>query len=414
MSTSGIPGWLPPLAALLSNVISGLTGFGDGILMQLFFALAGVVGIIPANTDETMRKVVLYISVMPISNLPLLLYIARADLPRCAPWGVLSATSGLAALPLGNWLLLNTSTAPLATTAGVVFVLLAAVLLAAAARDAGREVWAGKHPPAPSPSLPPVESSSANLLVAPASADLSPLSPPPVDDQQPPQGAGAPPTGSVLPPPSNTPRPPPSRCSYRPPPISPRPLATVGATLWLTSIASGVLSGMFGVGGPPLMLAFAWLRMHKDNIRGMSVIYSVFTAPLGVALNVLSPNSVAESGEWGVYCGIVLCTWAGTGAGTWLRRFADTRVVVRIMAVLVMVTGVILLGALREAAAAWGCAGMGVAVGVGCAGVYKVAAAGGWGGGPGGAGEGKEAPAVPSRSSALRRARSSLRSLVGL
>ena len=145
MSTSGIPGWLPPLAALLSNVISGLTGFGDGILMQLFFALAGVVGIIPANTDKTMRKVVLYISVMPISNLPLLLYIARADLPRCAPWGVLSATSGLAALPLGNWLLLNTSTAPLATTAGVVFVLLAAVLLAAAARDAGREVWAGKR-----------------------------------------------------------------------------------------------------------------------------------------------------------------------------------------------------------------------------------------------------------------------------
>lgn len=146
------------------------------------------------------------------------------------------------------------------------------------------------------------------------------------------------------------------------PSISPRyPPHKVLMVLLIAGFASGILSSTYGVGGPPQMLAFAVLSVEKDYIRAVSVVYGVLELGARIYFFTTSEGAVFDAAEWPVYLGIALAAWTGFVAGTWLRRFADTDAIIRVLLLLVFASSAILLGALDETGIAAGF-GVGAAV----------------------------------------------------
>jgi uncharacterized membrane protein YfcA len=118
--------------------------------------------------------------------------------------------------------------------------------------------------------------------------------------------------------------------------------------LFCTGLCSGLLGGMFGTGGPPQMIAFALLHINKDDIRGVSSVYMVLEMTVRVIVNTTAEGNVFDSSEWRVYVFIAVASWVGFVIGTYLRRFADTNAIIRLLLALVFASSAILLGALED------------------------------------------------------------------
>lgn len=147
-----------------------------------------------------------------------------------------------------------------------------------------------------------------------------------------------------------------------PPPLVPiSAIYSIRATLLLllaTGAFAGLLGGAFGTAGPPMMIAFALLRLDMDIIRGVAVVYGALELGLRIALLVTSRGSAFDAAEMPIYAAVAAASCAGFLAGTALRRFVDTALVVRLLLVLVLASSALLLGALESAgvAAAFGIA----------------------------------------------------------
>jgi len=108
--------------------------------------------------------------------------------------------------------------------------------------------------------------------------------------------------------------------------LAPVPYSARASLLLLlcTGCLSGFLSGLMGVGGPPLMVAFSLLVVDKDDIRAISALSCLFELPTRVA--VMWRQSVGGADGFGaVDAALAGCTSAGAllgfSAGGFLRRF---------------------------------------------------------------------------------------------
>lgn len=426
-----VPPFLPPTLGFICSVVAGLTSFGDAIMWHVLWALCGAIGLISTSSRESLTKAVLYLTVMPLANLPIGLYVSRKQLWPCAPYGFTMAVTGLCFVSVGAWLLFHADLTALKIGVGSFFISFSVLKLtgsvaswglkrqekkaatSAGAADGGATATskplseaAGKAGVDSSPvdtggsqvALEALSASTSHSTAAAAEwAKVEPIGG--WGGYAPAGGAAAVPVpvvayvgsaaatsavgvgGSVnaksssdaalssslssssaaaaAAPPAKLPsclhplwrlwR----RVSARLHPISPRyaPGPCLGI-LFATGTASGLLGGMMGTGGPPQMMAFALLAVDKDVIRGVSMVYGLLETGLRVAMFTTGAGSPFDANEWPIYAGIAVASWAGFGAGTFLRRWADTEAIIRLLLLLVFMSSAILLGALQNRAVA--------------------------------------------------------------
>jgi hypothetical protein len=125
---------------------------------------------------------------------------------------------------------------------------------------------------------------------------------------------------------------------------------------------AGFLNGLLGTGGPPQMLAWAVIGAHKDLARGAFSVYASLEVPLRLYLTASGPGwNPARDGA--TYAAVGATSLAAYVVGTWLRRFCDTRAILRVMLLVVGLSSSILVGALQSGAVAGACAAAAAAVG---------------------------------------------------
>ena len=120
------------------------------------------------------------------------------------------------------------------------------------------------------------------------------------------------------------------------------PLGTL-ALLLPAAVAGGLLGGLMGAGGPPLMAAYALLEMDKDVLRGFGIVPSVFML-VRLGMYTGSEGGVFDwGGEAGVYALILVGSTAGVGVGTWARRWVSAEGIVLVILALVFLASGLLL-----------------------------------------------------------------------
>jgi hypothetical protein len=158
---------------------------------------------------------------------------------------------------------------------------------------------------------------------------------------------------------------PPALAPYLPPlspALSPLPMLLL---LVPAAMCGGVLGGLMGAGGPPLMAAYSILDLDKDVLRGFGVVPSCFML-VRLALYTSNEGAVAQASEAALYALIMAGGLAGVSAGARLRPWVDGERVVLLILGLVWLASGLLLGLFVEA---------GVTAGYGAG---AVAAAGLW------------------------------------
>jgi hypothetical protein len=129
------------------------------------------------------------------------------------------------------------------------------------------------------------------------------------------------------------------------PVLAPLPLLCV---LGGASLCAGVLNGMLGAGGPPLMLAYSFLQLDKEILRGFGVVPSVFMV-LRLLLYVAAPNGVFEpEREAAGYALIAVAAAGGSAAGGRMRASCSATALLRAILALVWLSGWSMLGAFAE------------------------------------------------------------------
>ena len=162
---------------------------------------------------------------------------------------------------------------------------------------------------------------------------------------------------------------PPALARYLPalsPVLSPLPMLLL---LVPAAMCGGVLGGLMGAGGPPLMAAYSVLDLDKDVLRGFGVVPSCFML-VRLALYTGSEGAVAQASEAALYAMIMAGGLAGVFAGGRLRPWVDGERVVLLILALGWVAGGLLLGLFVEAGVT---VGYGVGA-VGAAGLWAAAA----------------------------------------
>ncbi|KAA0173970.1 hypothetical protein FNF27_04531 [Cafeteria roenbergensis] len=122
----------------------------------------------------------------------------------------------------------------------------------------------------------------------------------------------------------------------------------------LAGTVAGVLGGLTGANGPPLMAVFAVLGTHKDRVRAVYVWYSM--SELIVRLSVFGAEGQAVTEQFSGGSIAVICSVACAGfvAGTLLRRFFDTVAILKGLLSLVLVSACLQLGVLKDSVIAAG------------------------------------------------------------
>lgn len=123
-----VPPYLPPLLVLACGFVAGLTSFGDAILFHVLWAVCGAAGVVPKGHDS-LTKAVLFLSLMPLANLPLQLWLTRHELVRALPYGLAMSTTSLGMVVVGARLLFYGDFDALKLSIGAVFLVFSSVRL---------------------------------------------------------------------------------------------------------------------------------------------------------------------------------------------------------------------------------------------------------------------------------------------
>jgi hypothetical protein len=113
------------------------------------------------------------------------------------------------------------------------------------------------------------------------------------------------------------------------------------------AMCGGVLGGLMGAGGPPLMAAYSVLDLHKDVLRGFGVVPSCFML-VRLALYTSNEGAVAQASEAALYALIMAGGLAGVSAGARLRPWVDGERVVLLTHFVVREDAQLLYGFLTE------------------------------------------------------------------
>jgi len=108
-------------------------------MFHVLWAICGAVGLLAAGRRDTLTKAVLYITIMPLANLPIQVWVSRAALWRCAPYGAVMAITGLCMVPVGARLLFFGDLTGLKLGVGSFFLLFSFARLTTSITAWGRE-----------------------------------------------------------------------------------------------------------------------------------------------------------------------------------------------------------------------------------------------------------------------------------
>lgn len=347
--------WIPILCSFSSCIVSGLTSFGDAIFFHIVWAIATASGGVPDGRDS-LAKAVIFASIQSISNIPLLFWFARKELFRAFPYGAVMAISGCAMVPVGSSLLYFGDIVVVKWLAGGFFLAFSIWRLVS---DGLAFVKSRTLPAAGEQSPSKAAAKQAEI----SEGSLTDSCTTPVDPETAEATVGgmsvhAAPDSSVAVAPPNDPAPAETQTNNfidntisRLLPISDRlPKKKCLLVLLCAGLGAGFLGGLLGTAGPPQMIAFSLMALHKDIIRAVSASYNSIEIPFRVIIFMNTDGTMFDfKNEWQLYLGIVLAAWTGYSAGTYLRKFADTAMIIRFLLCLVFASSGILLGALEHA-----------------------------------------------------------------
>lgn len=407
--------WLRPLDFRPIGVSSGVhaeisssplltaapVGSCTSIRLQSLWSLTSAVGLLPPISCYTLRKMVLFSSIMQSVSMPVQLWQARAELRTIVGYAAPMVMLGCVCSFVGAWLLLSGDPMGVRVVAGILFLMFSVAQLTSKARKAlKKRLKAQSSPPSSAPALVsvvavagdvshhhPANSTSTssgsgkhdedermekNLLggtAASASVDSGSISSegngdvaPTVAKQVPTATAAA--AVHSLADNTDTDHPsttsatgddgavsvvaaestcfglfplPPSWFPKLSPKMQPRSMLCL---LVPAAMGGGLLGGMTGAGGPPLMAAYSMLSLDKDVLRGFGIVPSAFMVVrlsmyTGSDGSVFNPRPESDGGELGVYCGIILASLAGVQFGSHFRSKFDSEAL--IVAVLLLV-----------------------------------------------------------------------------
>lgn len=109
----------------------------------------------------------------------------------------------------------------------------------------------------------------------------------------------------------------------------------------IAGFMSGLLRGMFGAGGPPLMIYVSLVSMDKAQVRALSNMLGLWMAPLSFALLLRGGGFSAE--RWPSYVITVGGSIAGLVVGARMFSWFDTATVMRGILVLLILASVVML-----------------------------------------------------------------------
>jgi hypothetical protein len=112
----------------------------------------------------------------------------------------------------------------------------------------------------------------------------------------------------------------------------------------LAGFASGFLNGLFGTGGPPILMLFACIRIGKGEVRGTSVWSGLLRIlPAGISLLAFG---LFQAEDLPIYLLLPIFCVAGTAAGSKAHAHVDVQVVMLVMQGLVLLSTISLTDAM--------------------------------------------------------------------
>jgi hypothetical protein len=111
----------------------------------------------------------------------------------------------------------------------------------------------------------------------------------------------------------------------------------------IAGVASGFLRGMFGAGGPPMMVYVSLINMDKANVRALSNTVGIIVSPIA-AVYILWFKEGWKWSHWPSYTIVVVFGVLGLGLGNWLYQFVSSQQVLRGVIGLLVLAAVVMLG----------------------------------------------------------------------
>lgn len=126
------------------------------------------------------------------------------------------------------------------------------------------------------------------------------------------------------------------------------------AAFLVAGSVAGVLGGLTGANGPPLMAVFSLLRTHKDRIRAVYVFYSLVEVSARFAVFGSEGGALLERYSTATLVAVGLTALLGFAVGSYLRRFVDSDSILRGLLTLVLASACMQVGVFNSAAVAAG------------------------------------------------------------
>ncbi|RYG56019.1 sulfite exporter TauE/SafE family protein [archaeon] len=381
-----IPPVVPIILAAAAATVRGITSFGDGITFQTLWALVTAAGLLPPTSCYTLRKAVLYATVMQALTMPLQVWQARRTVRSIIAYVIVMLSVGGVCVWFGAHLLLTADVKSLRAVVGVLFLCFAASRLTSTMlkQIQRRRAGACAAPASPPPPKAPGGVDMSDLRgddgvtvttptsVAAQTPDFAGALSAGHSDEAPimvvssSSGSGDGSTGhqpthatragladgqalsawrrvqrtwaagdALLPAAFHKLSPNFSRLS-------------MVVMLILASSVSGILAGMFGTGGPPLIMVYTMLQLEKDTLRGMAMVASGYMI-IRLVMYTGSTGAVFDPAhEWGTYLGIIVASLVGAQVGTRIRTFVNGELLTQLLLVLVLLSSALMLDATRE------------------------------------------------------------------
>jgi uncharacterized membrane protein YfcA len=276
------------LLNLLSTILYILSSFGNAILLQLGWQICAALDHLVCSGE--VAEAVFYISLSSAVSAPLQVYSMWSSIN----WTIaLHLTlSQLCGGFVGMSLLFVVTSVWMVRSLGVLFGFVAIQYIFKESLSVASKRLIALPPPAP---LSPLETCNeihlAHLEIAVATDDPSPA-------------------------PALVIAPHPSRTHWTTHPL----------VVWLVGLSAGLLGGLFGTPGPPLMLYVTKSTMTKDEVRGTLAVSYTFLTAERLLMMLLLPNSPIDLitlRSFFAFIGIVLTSLAGRSIGQALNKHVD-------------------------------------------------------------------------------------------
>jgi hypothetical protein len=118
--------------------------------------------------------------------------------------------------------------------------------------------------------------------------------------------------------------------------------------LFGTGLASGLLGGLVGSGGPPQIIAFSVLKPDKSVIRGVKVFSTTVANAIRLLMFAVSGTNMFSSEPWWVYVCVCVASLIGSIIGTKVRDYFPTRAILLCLNVLLYLSTAFLFRAIEK------------------------------------------------------------------